>query len=98
MKEYEFIKGLEKIIKENVTLSCGLKFYDDTEGVFSFTVIETNDDIALWRLNEMLDTLKRRLYQNGVQSIYCTFGGFNEVNLRCHYLVDVDSEVIIDEG
>lgn len=96
MNEYEFINSLKKIIKENVTLSCGLKFFDDTDGVFSFTVIETNDDIALWRLNELLDTLKRRLYQNGVQSIYCTFGGFNEVNLRCHYIVK-DGEVIIGD-
>ena len=82
-----------EIVKNNTTMSCGITVYSpkyneynpQEHGDITFILTETNEDMPLWRLNDLLSTIKKRLYHNGVSNIYCTYGGFNKVTIKCYY-------------
>lgn len=95
MNRHDTDGKIREIVTKYMRMSCGLiiispryhqGYNKDVHGDITLIVTETNDEIELWQMNNLLDGIKQALYQSQlISNIYCTFSGFNQVTLRCYY-------------
>lgn len=95
MKEYEKSDFVENIIKQNIPMTCGIRIFSvrysgyckREHGDISIVITETDEDVTIWRLNQILENIKKNLYKSQIiDEIYTSFNACNEFVLRCYYI------------